>query len=373
MKTRLFILAFAFALNAYLGAQTTPLVLVSKIGSMTYKGESKKNLDVGPGSLLSLKGNFRIKEKSSAVILCNEGFNILSAGKADLSKLCGDSVSKRSLGIDGSFSRHILKALKLTFLLKDQASGWGALKNGDGWGKQEQDGWGKQEQDGWGKQEQDGWGKQEQDGWGKQEQDGWGKQEQDGWGKQEQDGWGKQEQDGWGGKGTKIHLILPVGKLSKKSTRFSWSRPNGASSYTLRILDAEKMVLDSMVVTDTFAVIDLSKKNLMVGQRYSWNVSSNGDVPIVSNTLQFETMAADEKKAIQTKFAKSRIYYKLDPAAKLLMEAVALEQDQMFNAASETYTKAQNLDPKNILVKMMHAAFWMRGDLPVMAESAVSK
>ena len=333
MKTRLFILAFAFALNAYLGAQTTPLVLVSKIGSMTYKGESKKNLELVPGSLLSLKGSLKIKEKSSAVILCNEGFNILSAGKADLSKLCGDSVSKRSLGIDGAFSKHIYLALKLNYLLKDQSPGWTAAKSGDGWGQKDIDGWGQKDID----------------------------------------GWGQKDIDGWGGKGNKIHLILPVGKISKKSVRFSWSKPAGATSYTVRILDAEKSVLDSMVVTDTFAVIDLSKKILMVGQRYSWNVSSNGDVPIVSNTLQIETMAGDERKAIQTKFAKSRIYYKLDPAAKLLMEAVALEQDQMFNAASETYTKAQKLDSKNNLVKMMHAAFWLRGNLPVLVDWAVSQ
>jgi len=341
MKTRLFILAFAFALNAYLGAQTTPLVLVSKIGSMTYKGESKKNLELVPGSLLSLKGSLKIKEKSSAVILCNEGFNILSAGKADLSKLCGDSVSKRSLGIDGAFSKHIYLALKLNYLLKDQSPGWTAAKSGDGWGQKDID--------------------------------GWGQKDIDGWGQKDIDGWGQKDIDGWGGKGNKIHLILPVGKISKKSVRFSWSKPAGATSYTVRILDAEKSVLDSMVVTDTFAVIDLSKKILMVGQRYSWNVSSNGDVPIVSNTLQIETMAGDERKAIQTKFAKSRIYYKLDPAAKLLMEAVALEQDQMFNAASETYTKAQKLDSKNNLVKMMHAAFWLRGNLPVLVDWAVSQ
>jgi len=365
MKTRLFILAFAFALNAYLGAQTSPLVLVSKIGSMTYKGESKKNLELVPGSLLSLKGSLKIKEKSSAVILCNEGFNILSAGKADLSKLCGDSVSKRSLGIDGAFSKHIYLALKLNYLLKDQSPGWTAAKSGDGWGQKDIDGWGQKDIDGWGQKDIDGWGQKDIDGWGQKDIDGWGQKDID--------GWGQKDIDGWGGKGNKIHLILPVGKISKKSVRFSWSKPAGATSYTVRILDAEKSVLDSMVVTDTFAVIDLSKKILMVGQRYSWNVSSNGDVPIVSNTLQIETMAGDERKAIQTKFAKSRIYYKLDPAAKLLMEAVALEQDQMFNAASETYTKAQKLDSKNNLVKMMHAAFWLRGNLPVLVDWAVSQ
>ncbi len=324
------LLYFSFLFIALtLGAQTSPLVLVSQQGELSYKGESKKNLDIAPGALLSINGHLKLKDKSTAVLLCNEGFNVLMSGKVDLKKLCGDSVSVKSLGLDGSFSQSILSSVELAYVAKDQNSGWinvkdAKMKAGDGWGAGEKG------------------------------------------------GWGAGEKGGWGGNGNSIHLIMPFGKATGKSVRFSWSKPANANSFILKIMDANQVVIDSMVVKDTFAMVDLTRKTMVAGEHYSWNVTAMGDSPISSNTLMFAPMAGDAKKAIQSKISKSKIYYKLDPVAKMLMEAVAYEQEQMYYHAADTYMKTKKQDSKNNLAKMMHAAFWMRGGMTILADSAMN-
>ncbi len=372
------LLYFSFLFIALtLGAQTSPLVLVSQQGELSYKGESKKNLDIAPGALLSINGHLKLKDKSTAVLLCNEGFNVLMSGKVDLKKLCGDSVSVKSLGLDGSFSQSILSSVELAYVAKDQNSGWINVKDakmnaGDGWGAGEKGGWGAGEKGGWGAGEKGGWGAGEKGGWGAGEKGGWGAGEKGGWGAGEKGGWGAGEKGGWGGNGNSIHLIMPFGKATGKSVRFSWSKPANANSFMLRIMDANQVVLDSMVVKDTFAMVDLTRKTMVAGEHYSWNVTAMGDSPISSNTLMFAPMAGDAKKAIQSKISKSKIYYKLDPVAKMLMEAVAYEQEQMYYHAADTYMKTKKQDSKNNLAKMMHAAFWMRGGMTILADSAMN-
>jgi hypothetical protein len=52
------------------------------------------------------------------------------------------------------------------------------------------------------------------------------------------------------------------------------------------------------------------------------------------------------------------------------MRAVALEQGDWFGDAAQVYRDLQKAEPDNLLVKLMHAAFWMRNGPKPMAEYA---
>ncbi len=262
---------------------------------------------------------------------------------------------------------------------QQQKDGWGNQQGKDGWGNQQQkDGWGNQQQkDGWGNQQgKDGWGNQQgKDGWGNQQQkDGWGNQQgKDGWGNQQQkDGWGNQQQkDGWGGQGKRIHLIMPIGKLEAKPTHFSWSRPANTSAYKIEIRDMNGKEVFSTIVKDTFSDINIKDLNLNVEEVYFWRVSDAYCGFSESNIYDFAVQAEDAKQSSIDKINKSRIYATADETTKSLIEAVQFEEDQWYYDVSQIFKRLKEKNPENNLVKMLHAAFWMRGGQTVMADAAV--
>ena len=344
MKKNVILNLLFLLISAQIFAQTSPLVLVSAQSELTYKGQSGKKVNIGPGALLALNGSVKIKGKLPVVLLCNEGFNILPEGKTDLSKICGGNTSFKSTGIDGAFANAILASTELAYLNRDQVNEWSMVrdpKNAAG------------------------------DGWGVGDKGGWGVGDKGGWGVGDKGGWGVGDKGGWGGNGNFIHLIMPIGKLNGKMIRFSWSQPSGPKKYLLRVMDQNGLVVDSATVMDTFINLDLTKRPLVAGTRYSWNVTTVEGEMVKSNELPFEWAPGDPKKAIQSKMSRSKIYYKLDASAKAMMEAVAYEEQSMWYHAADTYSKAKSQDKLNNLVRMMAAAFWTRGRQDVMASEAL--
>jgi hypothetical protein len=63
-------------------------------------------------------------------------------------------------------------------------------------------------------------------------------------------------------------------------------------------------------------------------------------------------------------------YAKNNTTIQGLMRAVALEQGDWFGDAAQVYRDLQKAEPDNLLVKLMHAAFWMRNGPKPMAEYA---
>ncbi len=368
MKNNVISNLLCLLISGQIYAQTSPLILVSAQSEITYKGQNGKKVNIGPGALLALNGSIKIKGKLPVVLLCNEGFNILPEGKTDLSKICGGNTSVKSIGIDGAYADAILASTELAYLNRDQVNEWSMVrdpKNAAG------DGWGVGEKGGWGVGEKGGWGVGEKGGWGVGEKGGWGVGEKGGWGVGEKGGWGGGEKGGWGGSGNFVHLIMPIGKVNGKMIRFSWSQPAGPKKYLLRVMDQNGLIIDSVAVTDTFINLDLSKRPLVAGTRYSWNVTTVEGQMVKSNELPFEWAPGDPKKAIQNKMSKSKIYYKLDASAKAMMEAVAYEEQAMWYHAADIYAKTKSQDKQNNLVKMMAAAFWTRGKQDVMASEAL--
>ncbi|MEP7195703.1 MAG: hypothetical protein ABI851_04240 [Saprospiraceae bacterium] len=273
------------------------------------------------------------------------------------------------------------KGVKDGFGEKGVKDGFGEKGVKDGFGeKGVKDGFGeKGVKDGFGeKGVKDGFGdKGVKDGFGdKGVKDGFGeKGVKDGFGdKGVKDGFGdKGVKDGWAGNGTHITLILPALIIEPKLTSFNWSKPGNTSTYKLEVLDMNDKIVYSTIAKDTFVSIDINKIKLKINEDYSWKVSSIQNPEIMSSSNPISIHKMEVANSPDTKLLKSKIYKNADPVTKLLMKAILFENDQWFYNAQQMYSQAKKLDTKNKLVKMMHAAFWYRGDIYELADAAVAQ
>ena len=80
----------------------------------------------------------------------------------------------------------------------------------------------------------------------------------------------------------------------------------------------------------------------------------------------------EQSNSPEIKLSKSKIYHQADQTTQLLMKAIILENDEWYYEAALIYQALKKKEPNNQLVKMMHAAFWYRGDIYEMADAAVA-
>jgi hypothetical protein len=101
-------------------------------------------------------------------------------------------------------------------------------------------------------------------------------------------------------------------------------------------------------------------------------VTVAGDTATTSDALFFEIgEAATEQEALQSA-QKAPLYQQSTEEVRILLQAVALEQDEWYEEASRLYQNLQKSESKNNLIRLMHAAFWMRQGLKPLAETAFS-
>ncbi|MBK9337474.1 MAG: hypothetical protein IPM98_13255 [Lewinellaceae bacterium] len=384
MMKNWFLLFGTLFLAGPLLAQTDnfPAVVVSTAGKVRYaSADNSLNLKIAPGAVVKNDGTLKISGNGSAVVYCNGRLkSIKGKGNHALSDIFKPG-GLSSLNFDPEFGKYIRASVE--FVATKQV--------GDGMGQAITNP----------KQGGDGWGsaitnpKQGGDGWGaaitnpKQGGDGWGaaitnpKQGGDGWGtaitnpKQGGDGMGaaitnpKQGGDGWGGSGITIIPILPFGKLLPGNTDFIWSRPTGAKTYQLNILDENNKSLHSITTTDTFATIDLRTLNLPPNQLYSWNVQVPGNPGMTSATRDFVLSTSEEQATASARASNSTLYRDGTPVVRGLMEAVALEKGEWLAAAEQRYATLLQKHPKDNMLRVMYAAFWMRYGLEPKAKSVL--
>ena len=351
-----FLLFAAFLLAITLPAQeeADPVVIVSTKGkvSLLPQGQTAPLL-VEAGAVAKNTGQLKLAKGAQAVVYCQGQFKTLTGKQnAALSELCANNGGKRSVNADYDFGNKLMAAVEMVAVAKRNGDGWGTSvgdpkKSGDGWGTSVGDP----------KKSGDGWGTSVGDP--KKSGDGWGTSVGD----------PKKSGDGWGGKGARIVLILPFGKVSAATTTFSWSKPEAAAPYQLVILDESDKVIHNITVQDTFAQIALQDLNLSTEQLYRWKVSMGGSKPLESNELSFAIGSAEDYgRAIKNAGSSPLASSTQSPSLCKLVEAVALEKGEWFYDAAQTYAKTkQKNDP---MARMMHAAFWMRYGFRRLAEKA---
>jgi len=358
MKQHLILVAtFLLAISLQAQAPET-VVLVSSTGEVGLIPKGKKKAKpILNGAVLKSTGKLQLAAGAEATVYCNGHFKELAGSSSvELSGVCGDAGSAATdAGYD--FGQRLLGAVEMMAVAKKRGDGWSnsvtdPKRSGDGWGNSVTDP--KRSGDGWGNSVTDP--KRSGDGWGNSVTDP--KRSGDGWGNSVTDP--KRSGDGWGGKGSKIRVVMPFGKVIAETTTFSWSRPANTEPYLLVIKDESNTIVHSVTVRDTFARIDLRSLNLSKDQKYHWGVSVAGSKPMTSNELEFSIGSEEELKEILD-FAKNASLARStkSPTVRGLIEATALENGSWYYAAQNGYAELHRKYADNV-VRMMHAAFWMR-------------
>ena len=373
-KQILFCAAFLAAIS--MDAQdTNPVVIVSASGKVALcSKDCTKTQQVQPGAVVNKSGSLRLGKGASAVVYCEGQFKELKGQtNVDLLTACGKASGTRKVDADYDFGEKLRAAVEMVGVANARGDGWVSgvtdpqKKSGDGWSNAVTDPQ-KKSGDGWGNAVTDPQ-KKSGDGWGNAVTDPQ-KKSGDGWGNAVTDPQ-KKSGDGWGGKGSTIRLIMPFGKLSAAPTTFNWSRPANTEPYQLTILDEAGKILHTSTVRDTFLKLDLASLNLVPERIYTWKISVSGIRPMNSNELQFGVGKEAERLEVLKHANRSALSNQpKNTTLRTLVEAIALEKDEWYYAAAQSYAGLQKRSSDN-LVRMMHSAFWMRYGHRHLAEKAI--
>ena len=326
-----------------------PIVVMAAQGKISYQAPGYNSKSISAGALFKNTGTLKLKANSSITLFSEGQFQTLQGAKTStLLAVFPDQDKSIKINFERSFSNYLVAALDLAANPQNPKDAWGTVTSKKGTG--------------------DGWGtvtskKGTGDGWGTvTSKKGTG------------DGWGtvtskKGTGDGWGGKGKLINTIAPFGKIRPGAKLFQWSKPTGNQDYRLEIKDSKGAPILKITAQDTFLNIDLDPAKFKEGQQYVWQVSTAaGDV--LSNPMVFEIGPSQALSSAVQKAETAESYAKNTATVQGLMRAVALEQGEWYQDAAQVYRDLQKAEPNNLLLKLMHAAFWMRSGPKPLAEQA---
>lgn len=355
MKKQL-LLFTALSLAISLPAQEAkPVVIVNATGKVELIPQHATTpMEIQSGSVAKSTGQLKLANKATAVVYCNGSFKkVMGNQTIALSSICGTETARRSLNFDFNFGNYLMAAIEMVAMAQKRGDGWSNAvsdpkKTGDGWGTAVSDP----------KKTGDGWGNAVSDP--KKTGDGYGNAVSD----------PKKTGDGWGGKGASITLILPFGKLLAAPTTFTWSKPAATDEYQLILLDSTNKTIHRVTVRDTFAQINLKALHLAAGNKFHWKVITSGAKPLESNDLEIAIGSKKEfKSALRDAGTSELAKSSKGIVPRGLAEAISLESGHWLYAAQQKYAQLQQKQPDN-LVRIMHAAFWMRYGFVRLAKQA---
>lgn len=361
-KHALFLLILLFIAPSLRAQDEVPIVVVSSAGKIRYTSPSTSGkLNVAPGAALRLSGTLTLPDASSSILLCHAGQFVRLKGKGThkLNTLF-DANSDAGIDFDADFARYVEAAVEMAAVQR-QENGWkkgpaNPKKNGDGWGVTNP----TKSGDGWGVTNPPKSG----DGWGVTNPPKSG------------DGWGvsnpTKSGDGWVAKSARIVPFLPFGKLQSGPTTFYWSRSAGVSSFRLTLSDDNGKVVHATTVRDTFATLRLDSLKLQTGGKYSWSASAIGKTDLATSPRIFTLAPREERDRAVQQTTDSQIIGEADALVRGMMEAVALEQSGWYDEAARKYADLQRLNAGDNMLRLMHAAFWMRYGLSAKAKTTLA-
>ena len=129
----------------------------------------------------------------------------------------------------------------------------------------------------------------------------------------------------------------------------------------MEILDQNNQVVHSQLSKKASAEIDMGSLKLKTGEMYSWRVApAENENMEGAPTAKILVTAKKDADAAMRRSLKSKLGASSNPVLKNMMEAVALEQEEFYNAALQKYEAALEEDPDNQMVRMNYSAFLTR-------------
>ncbi|HMQ59860.1 MAG TPA: hypothetical protein PKE06_04280 [Flavilitoribacter sp.] len=355
MIKHLILLVVTVGMTVAATAQTEmPVVLVAAKGKIKYTSADGMTGKILTGAVLRRGGSLQLKKKNQVVLFHNGHFRQLEGKQSvPLASQFPEGENMVDLDFALTFGTYVMAAVDLAANSNNSDDAWGTVKSTGGSG----DGWGTVKSTG-------GSG----DGWGTVKPTG---SSGDGWGTVKPTGGSG---DGFGDKGLTIWAIQPFGKVNgKEPVRLYWSKPSGNPEFYIRIQDEAGQTVKETTTRDTSWTLEPIAAGLKEGAFYQWNVSVKGAADQKSNTLTFEMGSPNETAEVMKRVENSAIYKRGPESLRGLMSAIALEQKDWYHAAAEVYDKIQKNHPKDQMVRLMHAAFWVRYGLKPEGEKAFAR
>ncbi len=163
---------------------------------------------------------------------------------------------------------------------------------------------------------------------------------------------------GWGDKDS-IMFKQPIGgKLPLQTSTFTWTPLKAGSVYKLVIYQNSKDAPVLSVITSVASfTFDPSQLAINMGQTCHAQVMLANDSKVTSKVVHFSFVSPKDAESVITSLMKDKEFSSGNAVQKSLMQAVELENQELFSMANEKYLMALKMDANNSMAKRMYVAF----------------
>ncbi len=383
--------------NTLTGQILEPVFVIESSRTIKTKTASKKRIKSRAGTTLEYGAKLCLKKNQSVTLLMNGNFvTFKGKGKHILEKNEKEASKSTALNFDPLFGEFLKASFGIAnqniingnigFVSKHAGDGWASgisdPKSKGGWGvtdPKSKGGWGvtdPKSKGGWGvtdPKSKGGWGVTEpksKGGWGvtdPKSKGGWGvtdPKSKGGWGvtdPKSKGGWGvtdPKSKGGWGIEDMTIAPLIPGGLYKHATNNVKWVKEADVDQYLVCVFDEDmNMVFSEISKTDN---LDIDMSNFDTDKTYFWQVFANLKKAI-SVPVTFTLATKDDMEMVQLNCETSNLYCNnSNEALKGLMDAVALESANMYLESCQKYKSLVSSFPKNNLIKMSFAAYYLR-------------
>lgn len=165
-------------------------------------------------------------------------------------------------------------------------------------------------------------------------------------------------------------LLTTSGNLPSANVIFKWRSIRGEGPYTFLLLAQSGKSVAQILTRDTAITLDLDQLALHLDEEYEWHITRGGGaaksvhVPFKHQPLAVANALAD--------LSKSSEYAEASETEKQLLLAFALEENQCYYSADQTYAALLAAEPDNLLVRKAYATFLARMDMLPEAAQLIS-
>ncbi len=171
----------------------------------------------------------------------------------------------------------------------------------------------------------------------------------------------KDEVDGHGNRDYNLLVVQPLGgKVAVPIVTFQWKlreRNKALKNFKFTLLTIDGEVAFEKEVKARKFTLTSDDFQLEPGKSYRWKVSSTDNAELTSAEITFDCVSKSERRAVLKDLTSGEMYLNAGPAARLLMEAALLDNQEYLARAYQQYTTARKSFKKNQLVKAMYNAF----------------
>ena len=181
---------------------------------------------------------------------------------------------------------------------------------------------------------------------------------------------------GFAGADYGISVTQPVmGNIIPSPLQFEWFSAGDSILYDFQILDYQTDgLIFKALLRDTSAVVHLEQLAIEPGRKYYWMVQqkrlgettidfSLADDPYMRSPKVEFVVSGQEVSALTRTVETSEEYREAEGSDQLLMRAHALEEAGYPSMANEVLRNAMSIEPSNLLLRRVYAAFLIRQGL----------